>query len=153
MKNLTVTEDNYILSLTAVEMHIVTKAFANYTLEALNNENSNHHIAADKLYTELVEAYTKNYNIENIVGYRVKNSEFRQCADRVLGIAMPKWNDDDKDVYFIRGHIAGYLVAKLRELGVLDMWFDPIYEDNEIKSDWVQPHHLEYYITKGEMTK
>lgn len=135
-------------------MHIVTKAFQAYSAQFYSGgKNESHDAAADKLYTELVDAYSNSYNTENIVGYRVKNSEFRAYADKILGIAMPKWNDDDSSVYFIRGHIAGYLVAKLRDLGVLDIWFEPIYEDNEVESDWVQPHHLEYYINQGKMTK
>jgi len=58
----------------------------------------------------------------------------------------------DKFVYFIRGHVAGSLVAKMKELQVLDLWFTPIYESEEVKSDWVKEHHLEYYYKEGEMS-
>ena len=86
-----------------------------------------------------------------IVGYRLKPSIDRFMVDGILKYAMPIWNKDDKSVYFIRGHIAGNLVAKMKELQVLDLWFTPIYNDEEILSDWVKEHHMEYYQKEGIM--
>ena len=90
---------------------------------------------------------------QEIVGYRLKPSINRMMVDGILKNAMPVWNDEDKSVYFIRGHVAGSLVAKMKELQVLDLWFIPIYEDEEIKSDWVKEHHLDYYYKEGIMSK
>ena len=53
---------------------------------------------------------------------------------------------------YIRGHIAGSLVAKMKELQVLDLWFTPIYETGEVKSDWVKQNHLDYYYKEGLMS-
>jgi hypothetical protein len=89
---------------------------------------------------------------QEIVGYRLKPSIDRMMVDDILKNAMPIWNDEDKSVYFIRGHVAGSLVAKMKELQVLDLWFIPIYEDEEIKSDWVKENHLEYYYKEGIMS-
>jgi hypothetical protein len=72
-------------------------------------------------------------------------------VDGILKNAMPKWNDEDKSVYFIRGHVGGSLVAKMKELKVLDLWFTPIFEFEEVKSDWVKQHHLDYYHKEGIM--
>lgn len=89
---------------------------------------------------------------EQIVGYRLKPHIDRVMIDSILKNTMPIWNDNDKSVYFIRGHVAGSLVAKLKELQVLDLWFMPIYESEEVESDWVKEHHLEYYYEKGIMS-
>ena len=89
---------------------------------------------------------------QEIVGYRLKPHIDRVMVDGILKNAMPIWNDNDKSVYFIRGHVAGSLVAKLKELQVLDLWFMPIYESEEVESDWVKEHHLEYYYEKGIMS-
>lgn len=89
---------------------------------------------------------------QEIVGYRLKPSIDRMMVDSILKNAMPNWNDEDKSVYFIRGHMGGFLVAKLRELQVLDLWFTPIYENEEVKSDWVKEHHLDYYHKEGIMS-
>jgi hypothetical protein len=88
---------------------------------------------------------------QEIVGYKLKPSIDRMIVDGILKNAMPIWNDEDKSVYFIRGHVAGSLVAKMKELQVLDLWFTPIYENEEVKSDWVKEHHLEYYHKEGIM--
>lgn len=92
----------------------------------------------------------KTYNQE-IVGYRLKPTIDRLMVDRLLKYAMPIWNNKDKSVYFIKGHVAGSLVAKLKELQVLDFWFTPIYKNEEVKSDWVKESHLEYYRKEGIM--
>jgi hypothetical protein len=88
---------------------------------------------------------------QEIVGYRLKPSINRKMVDGILKNAMPVWNNEDKSVYFIRGHVAGSLVAKMKELQVLDLWFTPIYENEEVKSDWAKEHHLEYYHKEGIM--
>jgi hypothetical protein len=88
---------------------------------------------------------------QEIVGYRLKPFIDRMMVDGILKNAMPIWNDEDKSVYFIRGHVAGSLVAKMKELQVLDLWFIPIYEDEEIKSDWAKEQHIEYYHKEGIM--
>jgi hypothetical protein len=88
---------------------------------------------------------------QEIVGYKLKPSIDRMMVDSILKNSMPIWNDEDKSVYFIRGHVAGSLVAKMKELQVLDLWFTPIYEDEEIKSDWVKENHLDYYYKEGVM--
>jgi hypothetical protein len=88
---------------------------------------------------------------QEIVGYRLNPNIDRKMINSILETPMPIWNDQDKSVYFIRGHVAGSLVAKLKELGVIDLWFTPIYEDDEVKSDWVKEHHLEHYHKEGVM--
>jgi len=88
---------------------------------------------------------------QEIVGYRLNSNISRLLVDRVLKYQMPIWNDEDKSVYFIRGHVAGSLVAKMKELQVLDLWFTPIYESEEVNSDWAKEHHLEYYKKEGSM--
>lgn len=89
---------------------------------------------------------------KEIVGYRIKPNIDRYMVDTILKNAMPIWNQKDKAVYFIRGHVEGCLVAKLKELQVLDLWFTPIYEDEEILSDWMQQRHYEYYLKEGYMS-
>ena len=87
---------------------------------------------------------------KEIVGYRIKPNIDKLMVNRILKISMPIWNEEDKSVYFIRGHVAGSLVAKLKELQVLDLWFTPIYD--EVESDWVKEHHLYHYYKEGFMS-
>ncbi len=88
---------------------------------------------------------------QEIVGYRLNSKISRLMVDRILQCSMPIWNDEDKSVYFIRGHVGGSLVAKMKELKVLDLWFTPIYESEEVKSDWIKEHHIDYYKKEGMM--
>jgi len=98
-----------------------------------------------------LESFIKSTSKQEIVGYRLKPHIDRMMVDGILKHAMPIWNEKDKSVYFIRGHVAGCLVLKLKELQVLDVWFTPIYENEEIKSDWVKQSHLDYYYRVGLM--
>ena len=83
---------------------------------------------------------------KEIVGYRIKPNIDRYMVDTILKNAMPIWNQKDKAVYFIRGHVEGCLVAKLKELQVLDLWFTPIYEDEEILSDYISEQKENEYL-------
>jgi hypothetical protein len=83
---------------------------------------------------------------KEIYGYRLNGVVDRFTVDAILRNAMPKWVDNDPSVYFIRGHIAGSLVARMRELKVLDLWFEPIYEPF---GTWITEHHENYYIETG----
>jgi hypothetical protein len=102
-------------------------------------------------FMKVVDTSVIDDHKQEIVGYRLKPSIDKIMVDGILKNAMPKWNDKDKSVYFIKGHVGGSLVAKMKELQVLNLWFTPIYEDEEIKSDWVKEHHLEYYYKEGIM--
>jgi hypothetical protein len=106
-------------------------------------------------HSEQKNSVTISEFIENIkqeiVGYRLKSHIDRNMVDGILKNSMPIWNDEDKSVYFIKGHVAGSLVLKMKELQVLDLWFTPIYESEEVKSDWAKAHHLEYYYKEGVM--
>jgi hypothetical protein len=75
---------------------------------------------------------------QEVVGYRLKSNIDRFMIDGILKYPMPIWNNEDKSVYFIKDHIAGSLVAKLKELQVLDLWFTPIFKNEEVKSDLEQ---------------
>jgi hypothetical protein len=120
------------------------------------NDDGNIAYGGNKRYQICHYLYDKNIIAQEepkqeIVGYRLKPSIDRFMVDAILKNAMPIWNDEDKSVYFIRGHVAGSLVAKMKELKVLDLWFTPIYESEEVKSDWAKEHHLEYYKKEGSM--
>ena len=107
------------------------------------------YVIEDNIYKIIIP---KEEPKQEIVGYRLKPSIDRMMVDGILKNSMPIWNQEDKSVYFIRGHIAGSLVAKMKELQVLDLWFTPIYENEEVKSDWLKENHLDYYYKEGVMS-
>lgn len=72
--------------------------------------------------------------IKKVIGYELKSSKFKKPASLILfgndgwtGMNPPIQDGD------------GGREAKLREYGVLDLWFNPVYEDiNKFKiGDWV----------------
>lgn len=84
----------------------------------------------------------------NIVGYKLSGVADRKTVDKVLNHSMPylgdillsgiskhttEMTDEEKSVYFTRGHVGGSLVQRARDLKILDLWFIPIYE-HEAKS-------------------
>jgi hypothetical protein len=85
---------------------------------------------------------------EKIVGYKLKDFVDRFTVDRVLKESMSYYGDillsgvskpaiemtkEEKSVYFTRGHVGGSLVQRMRDLKVLDIWFEPIYESQAHK--------------------
>jgi hypothetical protein len=126
----------------AAQIHIVSKKGENFGAKKIIAYQPKGN--APELDLPLLPSLKKE-----IVGYKLKPNIDRLMVDSVLKHPMPIWNDEDKSVYFIRGHVGGSLVARLKELQVLDLWFTPIYE--EVKSGWVKEHHLEHYYKEGLM--
>jgi hypothetical protein len=85
-----------------------------------------------------------------LIGYRLKNEADRDMVDKAVFGSTSRWiprrervSEDaypfedvpknrmskwDSGLYFIRGHIAGCLVLRARESGLLDKYFEPVYE-------------------------
>lgn len=87
---------------------------------------------------------------DDIVGYRLNDFVDRTLVDKILNYTMPYFGDillsgiskhikdmtpDEKSVYFTRGHVAGSLVKKCKDLKILDIWFTPIYASEVFKNE------------------
>lgn len=85
-----------------------------------------------------------------LIGYRLKNEDDRDAVDKALfGTTskwipkeeradeyafpffevpireMPRW---DNGLYFIRGHLAGCLVIKAKREGLIEEFFEPVFD-------------------------
>lgn len=87
---------------------------------------------------------------KEIIGYRLNGVITKQVVNALLQYQMPNWYDNDKSVYFLKGHIGGSLVKKLRDLKVFDLWFSPIY--NGLDASWLKKEHIDYYTNVGIMS-
>lgn len=75
--------------------------------------------------------------MSKLIGYRLNGIADRETVNRTLNHPMPLWDGcggdggDRRHIrYFIRGHLGGSLVLRAKELGILDLWFEPIYEES-----------------------
>lgn len=73
-------------------------------------------------------AESKTLTENNIIGYKLSGYVSKEIADIVMG--RSDINMSGGDLYFIKGHIEGYYVKRAKDLGILDTWFIPVYEDN-----------------------
>lgn len=73
-------------------------------------------------------AESKTLTESNIIGYKLSGYVSKEIADIVMG--RSDINMSGGDLYFIKGHIAGYYVERAKDLGILDTWFIPVYEDD-----------------------
>ncbi len=102
-------------------------------------------IYQDKPSQELIRLMKvcKHGVTREIIGYKLNGVAERKDVDRLLNYSMPHYGDillsgrsvnviqmteEEKSVYFTTGHVGGSLVQRLRELKVLDIWFEPIYK-------------------------
>ena len=78
----------------------------------------------------LIKAYLRriHHTESNIIGYKLSGYVSKEIADIVMG--RSDINMSSGDLYFIKGHIAGYYVKRAKDLGILDTWFIPVYEDD-----------------------
>ena len=92
--------------------------------------------------------------MSELIGYRLKNEDDRDTVDKAIFGATARWiprrdrpSEDaypfvdvpifrmgrwNNNLYFIRGHIAGCLVIKARQDGLLDKYFEPVYENEQV---------------------
>ena len=73
-------------------------------------------------------AESKTLTESNIIGYKLSGYVSKEIVDIVMG--RSDINMSGGDLYFIKGHIAGYYVERAKDLGILDTWFIPVYEDD-----------------------
>lgn len=71
-------------------------------------------------------------------GYKLSGHVSKEIAD----IVFQKREGLYGELYFIRGHIAGWYIKRARELGVLDTWFEPVYE-----TKWIRHGDTEWLVT------
>lgn len=80
-----------------------------------------------ELWSKLLKDDIKFVNPDNktLIGYKLSGYVSKEIADIVLS---KKESLHDNDLYFIRGHIAGWYVQRAKQLGILETWFTPVYE-------------------------
>jgi hypothetical protein len=89
-------------------------------------------------YTEITFEQFKKYvlnqnNMENnkqIIGYKLIKEEYREAAYKIANVSC--FVNDMVDF-----QENSYIKEKLEEAGVLDIWFEPVYEEEFKVGDWV----------------
>lgn len=120
-------------------------------------------------YTEITFEQFKKYVLKQddmekkIIGYKLNGKVDRQTVNRFLGESVPMCGDillsgktkhinemtsEEKSVYFTTGHIGGSLVKKCKEAGVLDLWFEPVYEPEKPKEEIISMGNFSLKVTK-----
>lgn len=62
-----------------------------------------------------------------LIGYKLSGYVSKEIADIVFGRKNLLLYDND--MYFIRGHLGGWYIVRAEELGILDTWFTPVYDE------------------------
>lgn len=62
---------------------------------------------------------------KELIGYKLNGVVSKEIVDRVIKYKMPEYNG----LYFVKGHLGGSLVQEAKNLGILDKWFIPVYEE------------------------
>lgn len=78
---------------------------------------------------------------KEIVGYKLVKPEYEEVALKITGMSNQHWNgfSTNKFLKTEEWFCVDYekYVAKLKEAGVLDLWFEPVYEEEPKVGDWV----------------
>lgn len=124
--------------------------YPHYSSNQIPNERE--YILKERGYTEITFEEFKRYvlkeNMEEreIIGYKLVKPEFRDAVKAIVGEVWfnEYWDNNLKSrgVHFTRSNIlyTEYSLAvenKLYHAGVLDLWFEPVYEEKFKVGDWV----------------
>jgi hypothetical protein len=73
---------------------------------------------------------------KKIVGYKLKESceQYRDAAEKIAGYS--KLRDPLQLEHYLK-HLNGLFLRNLKAAGVLELWFEPVYEDGFKVGDWV----------------
>jgi len=83
-------------------------------------------------YTEITFEQFKKYvlkqdNMEKkLIGYKLNSKASANQVANVLGCANTVYSDGR---FFLEYHLTGYTLEQAKSLGILDLWFEPVYED------------------------
>ena len=125
-----------------IDKGLIEPNFSKFTIKLSNDKE----FVLNDLLDEYVDFRTKSeFKEENkqIIGYKLKDFVNRIDVDNLLGRGMPYFGDvllsgksknaidmtaEEKSVYFTTGHLGGSLVQRMKDLKLLDLWFEPIYK-------------------------
>jgi len=122
----------------------------NYPIIVCNKKemNSNHYNTVDTqkafpnypIYTfEQFKKYVlKNNNMENkkIIGYKLIKPEYRKAAENIVALGV-NWKVGKSFIEVMENNPDDYYTKKLKEAGVLELWFEKIYEEEFKIGDWI----------------
>lgn len=87
-------------------------------------------------FEEFKKYVLKNNNMENkkIIGYKLIKPEYEEATLKIVGSPFLKLDSNNKgfDLY-----IEGCYVKKVKDAGVLDLWFREVYEKEFKIGDWI----------------
>jgi len=79
-----------------------------------------------------VKDFLKEETMEKkIIGYKLIKPEYKKAAQEIIGLRV-NWEIGKSFTEVMENKPSSYYIEKLTEVGVLDLWFEPIYEE-EIK--------------------
>ena len=104
-----------------------------------------HQCKGNSTYAEITFDQFKKYVLKQdtmekeIIGYKLKDDceKYREAAERIVPVNLEYFNG--KINYLVYPTRVGYncSVSVLKEAGVLDLWFDPVYKDKFQVGDWI----------------
>jgi|688.fasta_scaffold00478_141 hypothetical protein len=93
----------------------------------------------DKEYVKITMEQFKKYvlkeiNMKKIIGYKLVKTQYRIACENIVNVNV-NWNKDKSFAEIMINNPNEYYIEKLTEAGVLDLWFEPVYEDDKIMLD------------------
>lgn len=91
------------------------------------------------LYEEITFEQFKKYvlkqkEMKKIKGYKLIKPEYKKAAIEIVNLFVD-WNKGRSFESTMSNNPDNYYIEKLTEAGVLDIWFEPVYEDEKIMLD------------------
>jgi hypothetical protein len=81
----------------------------------------------------------KNNNIENnkqIIGYKLIKPEYKEAAENIVALGV-NWKVGKSFIEVMENNPDDYYTKKLKEAGVLELWFEKVYGEEFKIGDWI----------------
>ena len=109
--------------------------------EELNKAVSNYPVTSKEYFNESNNINLTNATMKEIIGYRLIKPEYEEVTYQIGDKGIVSINDNGTQFYYqIKGYLplaADKSIRNLKEAGVLDLWFEPVYEQEYKAGDVV----------------
>jgi len=89
-------------------------------------ERPNYKFLTHFMFKELDIINIETQKLQEIISYKLIKPEYKEAAENIMG---HKWSKDITNHFIV---LDEFCVKSLRNAGVLDLWFEPIYKKKEL---------------------
>ena len=118
--------ENLVYTVSGIKIEI--KVVKNRKIKSFRNDNTHFQLEGDSSSWFFTKDFKKVE--KKIIGYKLTKPEYRDAVAKIIE-SQNDFNNEIFDTLILDVSLNSYSIDLLKKAGVLDIWFEPVYEDAE----------------------